>query len=137
MPKLSSWLFHTKPSRSLSSSSSSNNPPKLPPLQTLLKRGFTPTLNSIIQFLLFLSHSRRFNTVLNFFSQMESNQIKGNSQTRSILTRALLKLHKYEEAEHFMRTQMAKASNFPRNRMWDTLIQGFCINKKDPDKALL
>ncbi|XP_004296481.1 PREDICTED: pentatricopeptide repeat-containing protein At5g57250, mitochondrial-like [Fragaria vesca subsp. vesca] len=131
MPRLSSWLFHTKPSRSLSSSSSSNNPPKHSPLQTLLKRGFTPTLNSIIQFLLFLSHSRRFNTVLNFFSQMESNQIKGNSQTRSILTRALLKLHKYEEAEHFMRTQMAKASNFPRNRMWDT------INKKDPDKALL
>ncbi|PRQ37198.1 putative tetratricopeptide-like helical domain-containing protein [Rosa chinensis] len=139
MPKLSSTLFYTKPSRALSSSSSSprSSLPKLPPLQTLLKRGFTPTLNSIIQFLLFLSHTHRFNTVIHFFSQMESNQIKGNSQTRSILTWALLKLHKYEDAEHFMRTQMAKASNFPRNRMWDTLIQGLCINQKDPDKALL
>ncbi|PQQ20097.1 pentatricopeptide repeat-containing protein [Prunus yedoensis var. nudiflora] len=68
---------------------------------------------------------------------MDSNQIKGNSQTRSILTWALLKLHKYEEVEHFMRTQMTETSKFQSNRIWDSLIQGLCINRKDPEKALL
>lgn len=32
---------------------------------------------------------------------------------------------------------MAETSKFPRNRMWDTLIQGLCINHEDPEKALL
>ncbi|KAI5348552.1 hypothetical protein L3X38_001439 [Prunus dulcis] len=143
MIMLFSTLFHTKLSRCFSSSSSSssssyrNSLPELPPIQTLLKSGFTPTLKSIIQFLLFLSQTRRFNTVIHFFSQMDSNRIKGNSQTRSILTWALLKLHKYEEAEHFMRTQMAETSKFQSNRVWDSLIQGLCINRKDPEKALL
>ncbi|GLT54602.1 hypothetical protein SLA2020_277880 [Shorea laevis] len=46
--------------------------------------------------------------------EMCSNQIKGNSQTHSILAWALLKSPKFEESGHFMKTQMAKASNFPK-----------------------
>ncbi|KAM1067465.1 hypothetical protein FF1_022709 [Malus domestica] len=127
-------IFHTRLIRSFSSSSCRTSLPEPLPLQTLLKGGFTPTLKSIVQF---LSRTRRFNTLLHFFSQMESNQIKGNSQAHSIVTWALLDLQKYEEAEHFMRTQMTEASKLRRNRMWDSLIQGLCINRKDPEKALL
>lgn len=31
---------------------------------------------------------------------------------------------------------MGKASNFPRDCLWDTLIQGLCIQRMDPGKAL-
>ncbi|XP_062164135.1 pentatricopeptide repeat-containing protein At5g57250, mitochondrial isoform X2 [Alnus glutinosa] len=128
----------TKFFHSSSSSFSSNNKfPKLPPLQTLLKRGFTPTLKSINQFLLFLLQTHRFNSVIHFFSQMCSNQIKGNSQTHSILAWALLKSPKFEEAGHFMMTQKAKALNFPKTRMWDSLIQDLCIKQNNPENALL
>ncbi|KAM1172462.1 hypothetical protein ACFXTH_022687 [Malus domestica] len=76
-------IFHTRLIRSFSSSSCRTSLPEPLPLQTLLKGGFTPTLKSIVQF---LSRTRRFNTLLRFFSQMESNQIKGNSQAHSIVT---------------------------------------------------
>ncbi|KAF3441157.1 hypothetical protein FNV43_RR15068 [Rhamnella rubrinervis] len=36
-----------------------------------------------------------------------------------------------------MRTNMAKASIFPRDCMWDSLIQGLCVHKMEPGKALL
>ncbi|XVE79960.1 hypothetical protein DITRI_Ditri14bG0099300 [Diplodiscus trichospermus] len=130
--------FPTNFSRSwFSSPSSLGNHPKIPPLQTLLKRGFTPTLKSVNQLLLFLSYSRRFNSVIHLFSQLESNKIKANSQTHSILTWALLKLHKYEEAELLMSTQRSKSSNFPKSRFWDSLIQGFCVIQSNPEKGLL
>lgn len=35
-----------------------------------------------------------------------------------------------------MKTQIATASNFHRNRLWDLLIRGICVNKEDPDRAL-
>ncbi|PON48933.1 Tetratricopeptide-like helical domain containing protein [Parasponia andersonii] len=110
---------------------------KVPPLQTLLKRGFTPTLKSINQFLVFLSQARKLNLILHFFSQMASNQLKGDFQTSSIFTWALLNLQKYEEAEQFMRTQMGKTSNLSTTRLWDSLIRGLCVDHADPDKALL
>lgn len=31
---------------------------------------------------------------------------------------------------------MAKSTYWPRNRRWDSLICGFCLKKKDPEKAL-
>lgn len=124
--------------RSLFSSSSfRNNFTKVPPLQTLLKSGFTPTVKSINNFLYFLSKTRRLKLIIHFFSQMKSNQFSGNSQTHSFFTWALLKSYHYEEAELFMKTHMVKASNFPRDCMWDSLIQGFCIHRMDPGKALL
>ncbi|XP_044472263.1 pentatricopeptide repeat-containing protein At5g57250, mitochondrial [Mangifera indica] len=127
-------------SRSFSSSTllnSYNNLPKSVSLQTLLKRGYTPSLKSINKFLLFLSQTRRFNSIIYFFSQMNSEQIKGNSQTHSIFTWALLKLHKFEEAEDFMNAQMRKNQFSPKSRMFDLLIQGFCIKRNNPEKALL
>ncbi|XWS52263.1 hypothetical protein CRYUN_Cryun11dG0053600 [Craigia yunnanensis] len=122
---------------SSSSSSSLDNLPKISPLQTLLKRGFTPTLKSINQLLRFLSYSRRFKSVIHLFSQLESNKIKGNSQTHSILTWAFLKLHKFEEAKHLMNTRMSKSFNFPKTRFWDYLIQGFGVIQNKPEKGLL
>lgn len=68
---------------------------------------------------------------------MKSNQIEGNSETHSIFTWALLKLDKFEEASHFMNTQMANTSFSPKSRFFDSLVQGFCIKRKDPEKALL
>lgn len=127
--------FPTIFSRS-SSSSSLDNLPKIPPLQTLLKRGFTPTLKSINQLLLFLSYSRRFNSVINLFSQLKSNKIKPNSQTHSILARALLKLQRFEEAEHLMYARMSKSSVYPKTRFLDSLIQGFGVIQKNPGKGL-
>ncbi|GAV84253.1 PPR domain-containing protein/PPR_1 domain-containing protein/PPR_2 domain-containing protein [Cephalotus follicularis] len=131
--------FPTKlTSRSFSSTSSSlHDNTKYHHLQTLLKRGFTPTLQSINNFFFSLSQTKKFTLIANFFSQLKSNQINGNSQTHSILIWALLKLHKFEEAEHFINSQMAKSSNFPKNLMWDSLIKGFCTNRKDPEKALV
>ncbi|KAB1204282.1 hypothetical protein CJ030_MR8G020399 [Morella rubra] len=67
---------------------------------------------------------------------MSSNQLKGDSQTQSILAGALVKSQKFEEAEHFMKTQMAKAFHFPRTRLWDSLIQDLCVKHNNPDKAL-
>ncbi|XP_031266344.1 pentatricopeptide repeat-containing protein At5g57250, mitochondrial [Pistacia vera] len=106
-------------------------------LQTLFKRGFSPTLQSINKFLIFLSRTQRFNSIIHFISQMNSNQIKGNSQTHSIFTWALLKLHKFEEAEDFMNSQMGKTSFSPNSRLFDLLIQGFCVKRNDPVRALL
>ncbi|KAJ0029778.1 hypothetical protein Pint_14038 [Pistacia integerrima] len=106
-------------------------------LQTLFKRGFTPTLQSINKFLIFLSRTQRFNSIIHFISQMNSNQIKGNSQTHSIFTWALLKLHKFEEAEDFMNSQMGKTSFSPNSRLFDLLIQGFCVKRNNPERALL
>ncbi|XVE98835.1 hypothetical protein REPUB_Repub03eG0142900 [Reevesia pubescens] len=128
--------FHTKFFRSFSSSSSYPLP-KIPPLQTLLKRGFTPTLKSINQLLLFLSHSRRFSSILHLFSQLESNNLHPNSQSHSILTLALLNLHKFEAAEQLMNTHISKSSIFPKTRFWDSLIQGFGVIRNNPDKGLL
>ncbi|MBA0645040.1 hypothetical protein Goklo_013178 [Gossypium klotzschianum] len=116
---------------------SSSSLPKTPPLQTLLKRGFTPTLKSINQLLLFLSRSRRFNAVIHLFSQLDSNKINPNSQTHSILICSLLKLHKFEEAEYLVSTQMSKCPGFPKARFWDSLIQGFGVIRNNPEKGLL
>ncbi|GLT29648.1 hypothetical protein SLA2020_045010 [Shorea laevis] len=110
---------------------------RVPSLQNMLKIGFDPTLKSINQFLLFLFQAHKFNSIVQFFFQLNSNQIKGNSQTHSIITKALLKLHKFEEAENLMNTQMIKFLNFPRSRLWDSLIQGFCVIQNHPEKALL
>ncbi|KAF4393867.1 hypothetical protein F8388_018358 [Cannabis sativa] len=110
---------------------------KLQPLQTLLKRGFTPTVESINQFLIFLSQSRKLNLIIHFFCQLSSNQIKGNSHTNSIFTRALLKLRRFEEAEQFLRTQMLESFNSSTNTLWDSLIRGLCIDHEDPERALL
>ncbi|KAF5956549.1 hypothetical protein HYC85_003774 [Camellia sinensis] len=68
---------------------------------------------------------------------MKSNNIKGNAHSHSIFTWALLKEHKYEEAEQLMKNQMVDSSLLKKNRIWDCLIQGFCVNRKDPEKALL
>ncbi|CAL5376702.1 unnamed protein product [Camellia sinensis] len=133
-----SKLSNTKLFSSLSSSSSSHhNPPRAPTLQTLLKSGFTPTLKDFNQFLLFLSQTHKFKSLIHFFSQMKSNNIKGNAHSHSIFTWALLKEHKYEEAEQLMKNQMVDSSLLKKNRIWDCLIQGFCVNRKDPEKALL
>ncbi|XP_047148999.1 pentatricopeptide repeat-containing protein At5g57250, mitochondrial [Vigna umbellata] len=101
-------------------------------LQTLLKRGFTPTPKPINRFLLFLFHLQKFNLITHFFSQLQTNNAPTNPRTLSLLTWALLKSHKFEQAEQFMHTHLKITHPF----MWDTLIQGLCAQRHDPEKAL-
>ncbi|CAL1389912.1 unnamed protein product [Linum trigynum] len=118
-------------SRSLCSSSSQNHWSP----QNLFKQGFTPTLQSINQFLYFLLSSHRFDLIAHFVSQMSGNRVQGNSQTHSISAWALLKLNMFEEAERFIKTHMPKSSTFSKDPIWDCLIVGFSIHGKDPDRA--
>ncbi|XP_057981387.1 pentatricopeptide repeat-containing protein At5g57250, mitochondrial isoform X2 [Malania oleifera] len=68
---------------------------------------------------------------------MNSNQIEGDSHSHSMFVRALLEEHNFEAAEHFVKTQMTKGVNFPKGRLWDSLIQALCVHQNDPEKALL
>ncbi|KAA8535776.1 hypothetical protein F0562_030790 [Nyssa sinensis] len=132
-------IISTLPSSKTFSSLSSSylrRPPKTLSLQTLLKSGFSPTVEDFNRFLFFLLQNRRFKSITQFFSQMNLNQIEGNSRTQSIFTWALLKEHKYEAAEQLMKTKMGKTSISGQNRIWDSLIQGLCVKQKDPEKAL-
>ncbi|CAL1389913.1 unnamed protein product [Linum trigynum] len=126
-----SSLHMAKFSRSLCSSSSQNHWSP----QNLFKQGFTPTLQSINQFLYFLLSSHRFDLIAHFVSQMSGNRVQGNSQTHSISAWALLKLNMFEEAERFIKTHMPKSSTFSKDPIWDCLIVGFSIHGKDPDRA--
>ncbi|XP_043714385.1 pentatricopeptide repeat-containing protein At5g57250, mitochondrial [Telopea speciosissima] len=116
------------------SSSSPRNLPEIPTLQNLLKRGFSPTLESFNQFLEFLSENQRFKSVLHLFSQMKLNKISGNSGTHSIVVRALLEDRRFEEAEIFV-IQLGKEGFHSRNGIWDSLIQSLCVAGKNPEKA--
>ncbi|CAI0448543.1 unnamed protein product [Linum tenue] len=126
-----SSLHMAKFSRSLCSSSSQNHWSP----QNLFKQGFTPTLQSINQFLYFLLSSHRFDLIAHFVYQMSRNRVQGNSQTHSISAWALLKLNMFEEAERFIKTHMPKSSTFSKYPIWDCLILGFSIHGKDPDRA--
>ncbi|KAI9122941.1 hypothetical protein K1719_005830 [Acacia pycnantha] len=99
-------------------------------LQTLLKSGFSPTVESINQFLLFLLRLQKFDLILHFFPQLNSNRIDGNHGTQSVFTWALLKSHKFDEAELLMKNRIMGSS-----RLWDALIQGFAVNREDPERA--
>ncbi|KAL3825609.1 hypothetical protein ACJIZ3_021638 [Penstemon smallii] len=104
-------------------------------LSTLLKRGFTPTLEDFNNFLLFLSQKQRFRIIIHIFSQLSTNKITSNAQTRTIFTRALLKEHKYEEAAEFLKTLNGNSKILSKNRIFDSLIQGLCTFSKDPEKG--
>ncbi|KAK7413036.1 hypothetical protein VNO78_04871 [Psophocarpus tetragonolobus] len=101
-------------------------------LQTVLKRGFTPTSKPINHFLLFLFHHHKYNFITHFFSQLKSNDAPINNRTFSLFTWALLKSQKFEEAEQFMHTN----THTTQSSMWDSLIQGLCAKQQDPKKAL-
>ncbi|KAL3534895.1 hypothetical protein ACH5RR_003356 [Cinchona calisaya] len=105
-------------------------------LLSLVKSGFTPTLKDLNNFLFILSQAQKSKFILHLFSQMSSNQINGDSKTLAIFTKALLREQKYEEALRFLRTHMGKTKILHKNRIFDTLIQGFCRNENDPEKGL-
>ncbi|XP_077222679.1 pentatricopeptide repeat-containing protein At5g57250, mitochondrial-like [Tasmannia lanceolata] len=119
---------------SSSPSSYSPNPIKTLTLQNLLKRGFSPTLQNLNLFLRFLSRNHRFKSVLHIFSQMSSNKIKANSITYSIISWALLKENKFHETEQFF-AEMRREGFVPQKGLYNYLIQGFCHEEKDPEKA--
>ncbi|CAA2938164.1 pentatricopeptide repeat-containing At5g57250, mitochondrial [Olea europaea subsp. europaea] len=105
-------------------------------ISTLLKSGFTPTLNDFNDFLIFLTRNQRFNAIIHFFSQLTFNKIKGDSQTHTIFTKALIKEHKYEAAADFLRTHLRKSKIFDKDRIFDSIVQGVCIFSKEPEKGL-
>ncbi|MED6132820.1 hypothetical protein PIB30_022463 [Stylosanthes scabra] len=113
-------LFHkTPPFSSFSSSSSSS-------LQTLLKRGFTPTLNSINIFLFSLLRHRKFNLIIHLFTT--KTLFPTNPTTHSILTWALLHSRRFHEAENLIFTHFSHS--YPL--IWDTLIR----THHNPHRAL-
>ncbi|KAL8505307.1 hypothetical protein ACS0TY_016519 [Phlomoides rotata] len=106
------------------------------PLSTLLKSGFTPTLKDFNNFLLVVSRTQRFRAVIHIFSQLCSNKIIPDAQTHTILAEALLKEHKYEEAADLLRTLVGKSMIFNKNRVFDSVVQGFCTFNQDPEMGL-
>ncbi|KAK4757601.1 hypothetical protein SAY87_018902 [Trapa incisa] len=133
-------VLRTQLSRSVSSWSSSSSLlgriSNTNCLQALLKRGFSPTLEHLNSHLLFLSESRRFNLVIHFFHQLESKEIKPDSGCFSLIAWAFINLRRFDEAEDLMRTQLGKAPDFSGTFMWDSLIQGYCLHQRDPEKGL-
>ncbi|KAI4344449.1 hypothetical protein L6164_011676 [Bauhinia variegata] len=130
-------FFHSRWFCSFSSSTiSSSSDYKASSLQTILKSGFTSTLKSVNRFFLFLFRVQKFDLIIHFFSQLNSNRIDGNHRTHSFFAWALLKSQKFGEAGLFMKTHVVKSSVFPVNRMLDTLIQGLCNTREGLEKAL-
>ncbi|XP_050217939.1 pentatricopeptide repeat-containing protein At5g57250, mitochondrial [Mercurialis annua] len=107
-------------SRFFSSSSSSSSSSSC--IQNLLKRGFTPTLKSINQYILFLLKThKKYTLVPHFLSQLNQNHFQFNHQTHSLFT-------KFEEAELFINTHMKKPSNFSKSsQLCDSLIHSFIL----------
>ncbi|KAL7590857.1 hypothetical protein Lser_V15G33493 [Lactuca serriola] len=127
--------FTRSPSRSSSSSSSRGNHQSILSLVTLLKSSVNPSLKHYNNFLLQLFKTKKFRFITHFISQLNSNQIEGDHITHSIFTRALLKQHHYEKAVEFINTQIGKTPTILQNRILDSLVQGFCVNAKDPERG--
>lgn len=72
-------------------------------LQSSLKRGFTPTPNSINTFFHFLLNLRKFNIIINLFHQFTTNKFPITPKTHTFFTWALLNTHSLEQAERFMK----------------------------------
>ncbi|KAL1310409.1 hypothetical protein HN51_053039 [Arachis hypogaea] len=121
-------MFYTRRpfSSSSSSFSSSSCSSKNHSLQTLLKRGFTPTLKSINIFLLSLLRHRKFNLIIHLFTT--ATLIPTNPTTHSILTWALLHSRSFQDAENLILTHFTHS----HPRIWDTLIR----THHDPHRAL-
>ncbi|MED6185778.1 hypothetical protein PIB30_060389 [Stylosanthes scabra] len=119
-------VFHTTTPFSSSSSSSSSCFSQNHSLQTLLKRGFTPTLNSINIFLFSLLCHRKFNLIIHLFTT--KTLIPTNPTTHSILTWALLHSRRFHEAENLIFTHFSHS----HPRIWDTLIR----THHNPHRAL-
>lgn len=105
-------------------------------LSALWKSGFTPTIKDFNKFLSFLYQNRRFAAIIHVFYQFGSNKVKADIHARTLFTKALLKVHKYDEAAEFLKTLSGKSEIFQKNRIFDCLIQGLCTFGKDPEKGL-
>ncbi|XP_073154904.1 pentatricopeptide repeat-containing protein At5g57250, mitochondrial [Henckelia pumila] len=105
-------------------------------LSALLKSGFTPTPKNFNKFLRFLYQNKRFEVIIHVFCQFSSNTLKADIHARTIFTKALLKVHKFDEAAEFLKTLLGKSGIFQKNRIFDSLIQGLCTFSKDPEKGL-
>ncbi|KAL7133756.1 hypothetical protein ABFS83_12G161200 [Erythranthe nasuta] len=105
---------------------------KMLPLSTLLKIGFTPTLKDFNNLFLLLSRNQKFKAIIHVFSQLSSNRINADAQTRTIFAKAMIKESRYEEAADFLRTHEI----FHQNRVFDSLIQALCTCNQDPERGL-
>ncbi|KAI5446006.1 pentatricopeptide repeat-containing protein At5g57250, mitochondrial isoform X1 [Lathyrus oleraceus] len=101
-------------------------------LQSSLKRGFTPTPNSINTFFHFLLNLRKFNIIINLFHQFTTNKFPITPKTHTFFTWALLNTHSLEQAERFM-----KKNPHTPSRAWDALIRGLCSTRpEEPERVL-
>nr|XP_043630820.1 pentatricopeptide repeat-containing protein At5g57250, mitochondrial [Erigeron canadensis]XP_043630823.1 pentatricopeptide repeat-containing protein At5g57250, mitochondrial [Erigeron canadensis] len=101
-------------------------------LTTLLKTGFNPTLKHHINFLNHLYKSKKYQFITHFISSRLSQE---NHITQLIFTKALLKQHSYEKAFDFINTHMPNPPKILQNQVFDSLIQGFCVNLKNPERG--
>ncbi|PKA58554.1 Pentatricopeptide repeat-containing protein [Apostasia shenzhenica] len=124
-----------------SSSSSSSSPHPFPSSsstlspQSLLKRCVRPSIRSLNIFLSFLLRKRKLSLLLETFAQISSNSIEIDSNTHFLVTHALLKSRRYEEAEQFI-LPAEKYDFVVRKSLWDSLIRGMCVGGGKPERAL-
>ncbi|CAA7398756.1 unnamed protein product [Spirodela intermedia] len=103
-------------------------------MQTLLKRGFSPTVQSVNRLLSSLLRAGRYRLLLHVFSQVTSNSVWTDSFADNLVVRAFLKTGRFEESEG--RIAGGKESRLSRKKgLWDALIQGVCVVGKDPEKG--
>ncbi|CAA6662356.1 unnamed protein product [Spirodela intermedia] len=103
-------------------------------MQTLLKRGFSPTVQSVNRLLSSLLRAGRYRLLLHVFSQVTSNSVWTDSFADNLVVRAFLKTGRFEEPED--RIAGGKESRLSRKKgLWDALIQGVCVVGKDPEKG--
>ena len=97
-------------------------------MQSLLKRGFSPTSHSVNHLLSSLLRCGKYQLLLHVVSQVTSNTKFEDSLSNNLIIRALLKTGKYYEAEN-------RLSRESPNSLWNALICGVCVLEKDPERA--
>ncbi|PKU87418.1 pentatricopeptide repeat-containing protein At5g57250, mitochondrial [Dendrobium catenatum] len=127
-------ILPTKGFASYSSPRTGNSSKILSP-QTLLKSCVSPCIRSLNLFLTFLLRNRKITLLLETFSQLSSNSVQIDSKTHFLVTHALLRSRRFEEAQQFI-SPAEKYDFVVRKSLWDSLIREVCVSGGDPERAL-
>nr|XP_029120382.1 pentatricopeptide repeat-containing protein At5g57250, mitochondrial-like [Elaeis guineensis] len=100
-----------------------------------MKSGLGASIQTLNPFLSFLLKTRNLRLLRPLFSQISSNSVSIDTQIHSLIAQALLKSHRFKEAEQFL-SHAQNIAFLPRKRLWSSLIQGVCVEEEDPDRAL-
>ncbi|KAG1338891.1 Pentatricopeptide repeat-containing protein [Cocos nucifera] len=100
-----------------------------------MESGLSASIQTLNPFLSFLLKTRNLRLLRQLFSQISSNSISIDPQTHSLIAQALLKSHRFKEAEQLL-SHAKNLAFLPRKRLWSSLILGVCVEEGDPDGAL-